>query len=199
MEIFEALKFLDSNSFLKFGKGLGRFYLNFKLKGKHYYKAFWIDYNGSFDKLLIREKEHCYRNLNLNKVEKVIINFYNSVPLRDFKSVQVIDRVDLVEFCDDLKKRLCMNDFHQEFCVNIGALNLIFERQNPGTALRMKLRVRYSSIYRVFCLLKVLKNLETLDEDDVLDFLHNKDYVICSSLGEELKLVRVNGKDISEF
>lgn len=196
MDIFEALKFLSANRFFRFGDIFSKFYLNFKLKGKHYYKAFWIDYNGSFNKLLIREGKHRYRNLNLDKVERVVINFYRPPVLRDINDVHVLDRVDLVEFCNVLKRTFYMEDFHQGFRINVGNFDLVFERQVSDYKLRMKLRAKYSSLYRVFCL---LKSLESITEDDVVDIIQSKKFVISSSLGDELRLVQVNGKDVSEF
>lgn len=196
MDIFEALKFLSANRFFRFGDIFSKFYLNFKLKGKHYYKAFWIDYNGSFNKLLIREGKHRYRNLNLDKVERVVINFYQPPVLRDVNDVYVLDRVDLVEFCNALKRTFYMEDFHQEFRINVGNFDLVFERQVSDYKLRMKLRAKYSSLYRVFCL---LKSLESITEDDVVDIIQSKKFVISSSLGDELRLVQVNNKDVSEF
>lgn len=196
MEIFEALRFLGFYSFLRFGNGLGKFYLNFKLKGKHYYKAFWIDYNGSHDKLLIRERKHHYRSLNLDKVEKVIINFYEPSVPRDVDSIRVLDRIDLIEFCEALKKVFYMEGPYQRFRINVGSFNLVFERQIPDYHLNMKLRLKYSSLYRVFCLLKALK---IITENDVVDIVRSKKNVIQSSLGDELRLIQINDKDVSEF
>ena len=196
MEIFESLKFLGYYSFLRFGNSLGNFYLNFKLKGKHYYKAFWIDYNGSHDRLLIRERKHHYRNLNVDRVEKVIINFYEPRVLRSIDDIHVLDRVDLVEFCNALKKIFYMEGFHQRFRTNVGNFDLIFERQFSDPKLNMKLRAKYSSLYRIFCLLKALNSIT---EDDVVDIIQSKKFVVFSSLGDELRLVQVNDKDVSEF
>lgn len=196
MDVFEALKFLSANRFFRFGDSFSKFYLNFKLKGKHYYKAFWIDYNGSFNKLLIREGKHRYRNLNLDRVERVVINFYQPPVLRDVNDVHVLDRVDLVEFCNVLKRTFYMEDFYQRFRINVGNFDLVFERQVSDYKLRMKLRAKYSSLYRVFCL---LRSLESITEDDVVDIIQSKKFVIFSSLGDELRLVQINNKDVSEF
>lgn len=196
MDIFEALKFLSANRFFRFGDIFSKFYLNFKLKGKHYYKAFWVDYNGSFNKLLIRENKHRYRNLNLDKVERVVINFCDSSPLIDLKNVKVVDRVDLIDFCNDLKKFGYIRNSDEEFSFDVGDFNFVFERQNLDYSVRMKMNLRYSLIYRIFCLVKALKSIS---EDDVIDTLQSNDFMVESCLGDKLRLIKINGEDISEF
>lgn len=180
MTINDALQYLDSWNFIEFGNSLDNFYLNFKLKGKHYFKAFWIDYNGT-DKLIIRVKAHKYKTININKVEKASVNFFQK------NEKNVIDSIDLIKLCSELKKSFRNEGLLQRFYVSIDGISAAFEIVKGNDSLEY-----LSALYRAFCILKTLQGLNLDDLHGIID----DTTVISTSVGDQLSLVLIDGKDV---
>lgn len=192
LNVSNALYFLEHENFFEFGNSFNGFYFNFKLKGNHYFKAIWVDYNKSLDRIIIRVKEHSYKILSLSKVEKITIVFSELEP----EFCDVVERIDLVRFCDLLRNFYSDGAFH----LLLKDYDFVFVDDTDETK-SLELYMQYSKLFKTFSDFKALNEKKNLSGQEILtEYLKNGGkFYITTQLGQRLKLISCNGKNLSSL
>lgn len=185
-----GLEVLNNDRFIRLGRGLGHCYFNFKLKGKHYFKGFWVDFNGP-DRVIIRLDNGRYKNISISKIEKIDVYFFGRRPFDLKEKVEFDYLVQLIENYSSSKGYIIFNSDYE----------LRFKICHDKDSMISRQIALMNGNYNEYCVLEALSKIDNdeLISDIFKSYSDGKDYVFKNKLGVVYVLKEINNMSVSEF